>query len=142
MISLTCSLSGIDAIFFYSNKIFEDGGLEDYATVATISIGVSSILFSFIGMSTVDHTGRRPLLVGGSFIMTSSLVGLVLGDYTDQIGLVIGSIIVFMFGYNSTLGPIKWPCYVELMDSFGVSVAAALIFVMAFVIALVFPFMV
>jgi len=47
-----------------------------------------------------------------------------------------------MFGYNSTLGPIKFACYVELMDSFGVSVAASLIFVFAFVIALAFPFMV
>lgn len=51
-------------------------------------------------------------------------------------------IILFMFGYNSTLGPIKWACYVELMDNFGVSVAASLIFVFAFVISLVFPFMV
>jgi len=47
-----------------------------------------------------------------------------------------------MFGYNSTLGPIKFACYVELMDPFGVSVAASLIFVFAFVIALAFPFMV
>jgi len=28
MISLTVSFSGIDAIFYYSNKILEDGGLE------------------------------------------------------------------------------------------------------------------
>mmetsp|Transcript_8383 Transcript_8383/g.1120 ORF Transcript_8383/g.1120 Transcript_8383/m.1120 type:complete len:84 (+) Transcript_8383:256-507(+) len=83
MISLTVSLSGIDAIFFYSNKIFEDNGMEEYAIYATIGIGVSAILFSFIGMETVDHAGRRPLLIGGSSIMTLSLVGLVLGDLTD-----------------------------------------------------------
>lgn len=47
-----------------------------------------------------------------------------------------------MFGYNSTLGPVKWACYVELMDEFGVSVAASMIFIFAFIIALVFPFMV
>lgn len=54
LISLTVSFSGIDAIFYYSNKIMEDGGMEEYATIITISIGVSCILFSFIGMSIVD----------------------------------------------------------------------------------------
>ena len=38
MISLTVSWSGIDAIFFYSNKIFEDGGLEEYATLFTSNL--------------------------------------------------------------------------------------------------------
>lgn len=142
VISLTVSFSGIDAIFYYSNKMFEEGGLSDYATVVTICIGISSILFSFVGMSVVDTAGRRPLLIGGSFIMTMSLVALVIGDIVDEISLIITAIIFFMFGYNATLGPIKWACYVELMDAFGVSVAASLIFVFAFVIAIVFPFLV
>lgn len=142
MISLTVSFSGIDAIFYYSNKIFEEGGMEEYAIYATIGIGFISILFSFVGMSMVDKTGRRPLLIGGSFIMCAGLVGILLGDLTDSIGLIIAAIAVFMFGYNATLGPIKWACYVELMDPFGVSVAASLIFVFAFLIALVFPFLV
>lgn len=78
----------------------------------------------------------------GSFIMCASLVGLVVGDIVDSVELIIGCIIMFMFGYNSTLGPIKFACWVELMDPFGVSVAASLIFVFAFIIALAFPFMV
>lgn len=56
--------------------------------------------------------------------------------------MIIVCIIAFMFGYNFTLGPIKYACYLELMDSWGVSVAASLIFFFAFVIALAFPFMV
>ena len=35
VISLTVSFSGIDAIFYYSNKIFEEGGLENEATYIT-----------------------------------------------------------------------------------------------------------
>ena len=35
MVSWTVSFSGIDAIFYYSNKMFEDAGLEDYATLVT-----------------------------------------------------------------------------------------------------------
>lgn len=74
--------------------------------------------------------------------MCIGLVGLVVGDVVDEIAIVIVGVAVFMFGYNATLGPIKWACYVELMDPFGVSVAAALIFVFAFLIGLLFPFMV
>lgn len=142
MVSLTVSFSGIDAIFYYSNKMFEDAGMEDYATLVTIMIGVSSILFSFIGMALVDSTGRRPLVVGGSFMIVCSIVGLIVGGEIDEVGLIITSIGFFMLGYNATLGPIKYACWVELMNHFGVSVAASLIFFWAFVIAIAFPFMV
>lgn len=141
-VSLTVSFSGIDAIFYYSNKIFEEGGLEEYAGLATIGIGIAAILFSFVGLNLVDKAGRRPLLLGGSIIMCMSLLALVIGDLDGSIGLVIVAIIFFMFGYNATLGPVKWACYVELMDPFGVSIAASLIFVFAFIIAIVFPFLV
>lgn len=164
MVSLTVSFSGIDAIFYYSNKMFEDAGMEDYATLVTsnsnnifliyliyiilykyiyiVMIGVSSILFSFIGMALVDSTGRRPLVVGGSFMIVCSIVGLIVGGEIDEVGLIITSIGFFMLGYNATLGPIKYACWVELMNHFGVSVAASLIFFWAFVIAIAFPFMV
>lgn len=82
-ISLTVSFSGIDAIFYYSNKIFEEGGIEDYATFVTICIGVSSILFSFVGMAAVDSAGRRPLLLAGSYLMCLGLAGMVVGDAVD-----------------------------------------------------------
>lgn len=82
-ISLTVSFSGIDAIFFYSNKIFEDGGIDEYATIITICIGISTILFSFVGMAAVDTAGRRPLLIGGSYLMCLGLVGMVVGDAVD-----------------------------------------------------------
>lgn len=82
-VSLTVSFSGIDAIFYYSNKIMEDAGLEDYATVVTISIGVSAIIFSFMAMTIIDKVGRRPLLLFGSLMMTLSLLGMVIGDLAD-----------------------------------------------------------
>lgn len=81
VISLTVSFSGIDAIFYYSNKIFEDVGMTELATLYTICIGISTILFSFVGMAIVDSAGRRPLLLAGSVIMTISLLGMVIADY-------------------------------------------------------------
>lgn len=47
-----------------------------------------------------------------------------------------------MFGYNSTLGPVKWPAWVELMNSTWSSAAASSIFVWAFIIGIGFPYMV
>jgi hypothetical protein len=35
IISLTVSFSGIDAIYYYSNNIYEEAGLSEYATSIT-----------------------------------------------------------------------------------------------------------
>lgn len=142
MVSWAVSWSGIDAIFYYSNKIFEDAGKENLATYFTIGIGVLAIFFSFIGTYLADRTGRRPLLLMGTTIMTLSLILIVMGDLADEILLILVGIVIFMFGYNSSLGPVKWPAWVELMDRTWSSVAASSVFIFAFIIGVGFPYLV
>ncbi len=75
--SLTVSLSGIDALYYYSNKIFESGSFSQYATVFTIGLGGASVVFSLLGTSVIESVGRKPLLLLGSFIIVVALTTLV-----------------------------------------------------------------
>ena len=61
-------LSGINAILYFAPRIFEMTGLgEKAALLQTIGIGVTNLLFTFVGLWLIDRLGRRTLLFIGSF---------------------------------------------------------------------------
>uniref|UniRef100_A0A8C5X462 Solute carrier family 2, facilitated glucose transporter member 5 n=1 Tax=Malurus cyaneus samueli TaxID=2593467 RepID=A0A8C5X462_9PASS len=59
-------LSGIDAIWFYTNTIFENVGIPvseiPYTTMGT---GAIEIIAGLIGCLTIERVGRRPLIITG-----------------------------------------------------------------------------
>ncbi|NXE24893.1 GTR9 protein, partial [Ardeotis kori] len=59
-------LSGIDAIWFYTNTIFENAGIPasqiPYTTVGT---GAIEVVAGLIGCFTIEKVGRRPLVITG-----------------------------------------------------------------------------
>ncbi|NWU21243.1 GTR9 protein, partial [Dyaphorophyia castanea] len=59
-------LSGIDAIWFYTNTIFKNTGIPasqiPYTTVGT---GAIEIVAGLIGCFTIERVGRRPLIITG-----------------------------------------------------------------------------
>ncbi|XP_040291590.1 solute carrier family 2, facilitated glucose transporter member 9-like [Bufo bufo] len=66
VVNMGMQLSGIDAIWFYTNSIFENAGIPlaeiPYTTVGT---GAVEIIAGTIGCFTVEKLGRRPLMIGG-----------------------------------------------------------------------------
>lgn len=63
---LAQQLSGINAIMFYSTKIFKLAHLDDAAAQgATIGIGVVNVLMTFVSMVLVEKAGRKTLLLIG-----------------------------------------------------------------------------
>jgi len=70
--------TGINTIIYYSPKIFLMAGFEGAraAILASISVGVISVLFSVISLFMVDRIGRRKLFFIGLTGMTASLLAL------------------------------------------------------------------
>ncbi|NXF37360.1 GTR9 protein, partial [Nyctibius bracteatus] len=70
-------LSGIDAIWFYTNTIFENAGIPmsqiPYATVGT---GATEVVAGLIGCFTIEKLGRRPLIITGFCVMGICLAGI------------------------------------------------------------------
>ncbi|KAJ7325129.1 hypothetical protein JRQ81_018149 [Phrynocephalus forsythii] len=70
VINMGMQLSGIDAIWFYTNAIFENAGIPDpeipYTTVGT---GAIEVVAGLIGCFTIEKLGRRPLIIVGFCFM-------------------------------------------------------------------------
>lgn len=83
-------LSGINAFLYYSPRIFEMAGLgESTALLSSIGVGIVNLVFTLVGMSLIDRSGRKRLMLIGSLGYIVSL-GLVTYSFsTDWLGLHI-----------------------------------------------------
>ena len=92
LIAFFNQLSGINAILYFAPRIFELTGLgAKAALLQSIGIGVTNLVFTFVGLWLIDRLGRRTLLYIGSFGYIASL-GLVAwafftNHYLDRAGL-------------------------------------------------------
>jgi SP family arabinose:H+ symporter-like MFS transporter len=59
-------LSGINAILYFAPRIFGLTGSEN-VLAQSIGIGVTNLVFTFVGLWLIDRLGRRTLLYIGSF---------------------------------------------------------------------------
>ncbi|KAA0722259.1 Solute carrier family 2, facilitated glucose transporter member 9 [Triplophysa tibetana] len=70
-------LSGIDAIWFYTNAIFENAGISahqiQYITVGT---GAIEVIAGLIGCFTIERVGRRLLMISGFSFMGICCAGI------------------------------------------------------------------
>lgn len=67
-------LSGINAILYFAPRIFQMAGLgQQAALLNSVGIGVTNLIFTFVGLWLIDRCGRRTLLYLGSLGYIASL---------------------------------------------------------------------
>ncbi len=59
-------LSGINIILYFAPRLLDLAGVGD-PLLASISLGVTNLIFTFIGLWLIDRLGRKMLLLIGSF---------------------------------------------------------------------------
>ena len=148
---------GINAVFYYSNTIWEAVGFsEDQAfQTSLITTGVN-VAFTVVAIALVDRVGRKPLLLVGSFGMVAMLGTLTYVFGTAPISgdgqpvLDSGSGIVAMLAFNiyvaffaATWGPVIWVLLGEMFPNriraAALAVAAAAQWVANFLVSTAFP---
>ena len=68
LIAFFNQLSGINAILYFAPRIFELTGLgAKAALLQSVGIGITNLVFTFVGLWLIDRLGRRTLLYIGSF---------------------------------------------------------------------------
>jgi len=73
-IAIAQQSTGINAILFYAPTVFEQlGGGSDAAFMQSIWIGLTSVVFTVLGLLLVDKLGRRPLIIWGMVWIILSL---------------------------------------------------------------------
>lgn len=145
MLMAISQLSGINAIMYYSTKIFATAGEEEkMAFTLSAIIGVVNVLFTFVALFLVDRAGRRPLLILGLAVQFVALVTTGWFFHTGQGGtLLLSAILVFIAAFAMALGPIPWIVCSEIFPTRirgrAMSVATFVIWSTCFLVAQTFP---
>lgn len=148
---------GINAVFYYSNTIWEAVGFsESQAFETSLITTVVNIAFTLVAIALIDRVGRKPLLLVGSTGMVVMLGILtwvfgtapvnsdgqpVLGDGVDIIALLAFNLYVAFFA--ATWGPVVWVLLGEMFPNriraAALALAAAAQWVANFVVSTAFP---
>lgn len=111
-------LVGINMMIYYAPTIFGYAGMK--GIVAMMTVPTVNMLFTFPAIKLVEKWGRKKLLYVGSIVMLITMVaaGLAfasIGGITDptQIGglpktVLLISVIVYIFGFAVSWGPVAW----------------------------------
>jgi len=85
LIAFFNQLSGINAILYFAPRIFGLTGSEN-ALAQSVGIGVTNLIFTFVGLWLIDKLGRRTLLFIGSFgyILSLGLCALAFFTWAPQ----------------------------------------------------------
>ncbi|KAG5675008.1 hypothetical protein PVAND_004948 [Polypedilum vanderplanki] len=126
--------SGINAVIFYAQSIFDAAGSEMNPAIGAIIIGVVQVVMTVASSLLIEKAGRRILLLQSSIIMGICLI--VLGvyfqlkqsgsDVTNISFLPLGSLVLFIASFSLGLGPIPWLIMGELFSSEVKGVASGL----------------
>lgn len=119
MLQLSQQLSGINAVFYYSTRIFEKAGVQQ-PVYATIGAGVVNTAFTVVSLFVVERAGRRSLhllgllgMAGSALLMT---IALALIRFTWMSYVSIVAIFSFVAFFEIGPGPIPWFIVAELFS--------------------------
>jgi SP family xylose:H+ symportor-like MFS transporter len=134
---------GINAVLYYSPRIFESAGANN-GMMQTVIMGVVNIIFTVIAIMTVDKFGRKPLLIIGSIGMAVGAFAVAICDNFTIKGLVpVLSIIVYAAFFMMSWGPICWVLISEIFPNTirgkAVAIAVAAQWVFNYVVSSTFP---
>ncbi len=140
-------LSGVNAILYFAPRIFQMTGLETQAALLqSVGIGVTNIIFTFVGLWLIDRLGRRTLLYIGSFGYIASLGMTAWAFASETYGIVPFTVFAFMAAHAVGQGAVIWVFIGEIFPnrhrSFGQSLGSFTHWLFAALITLFFPIMV
>ncbi len=136
--------SGINAILYFSIRIFEKAGFTDSASfMNSVGIGITNLIFTFIGLWLIDILGRKTLLLIGSVGYIVSLGLCSWAFSTERFSLIPYCIFAFIGAHAVGQGAVIWVFISEIFPgryrAIGQSVGSATHWVFAAVIATLFP---
>lgn len=146
LFALFNQISGINAVIYYAPDIFKAAGLErSSALLGSVGIGVVNVLFTLIGMSLIDRSGRKNLMYIGSLGYIISLGAVAWAFYSGNTSGMMVPIWLFVFIASHAIGQgaVIWVFLSEIFGnevrSLGASLGSGTHWVFAAVISGIFP---
>ncbi|MCD6339952.1 MAG: sugar porter family MFS transporter [Verrucomicrobia bacterium] len=141
----TAQFSGINAILYYSTKIFAAAGIGvNDAFLSSAIVGLVNLLFTFVAIAFVDRAGRRVLLLIGltTQVLALGAVGWMFHVRLQGLGL-LAAILVYIAAFAMALGPVPWIICSEIFPARlrgrAMSIASLTVWVCCYIVAQTFP---
>ena len=147
LIAFFNQLSGINAILYFAPRIFELTGLgEQAALLQSVGIGITNLIFTFVGLWLIDRLGRRSLLYIGSFGYITSLGLCSWAFFTETFAIVPACVFAFIAAHAIGQGAVIWVFISEIFPNRhraqGQSLGSFTHWIFAALLTLFFPSMV
>lgn len=111
-------LSGINAILYFAPRIFQMTGLDSQAALLqSVGIGVTNLVFTYVGLYLIDRLGRRTLLYIGSFGYIISLGLCSWAFHTEFYAIVPFCIFAFIAAHAVGQGTVIWVLISEIFPN-------------------------
>jgi sugar porter (SP) family MFS transporter len=138
-------LSGINALIYYTRRIFEMAGASGTsALLQSVIIGGTNLIVTIAALTVIDHFGRKKLMLVGSIGYILSLGATAVAFYTGTGGpVVLISLIVFIASHAFGQGAVIWVFIGEVFPNAvrarGQALGSFVHWIMAAIISLTFP---
>jgi sugar porter (SP) family MFS transporter len=147
LIAFFNQLSGINAVLYFAPRIFELTGLSNQAALLqSVGIGVTNLVFTFVGLWLIDRLGRRTLLYIGSFGYILSLGLCAWAFFTETYAVVPACIFAFIAAHAIGQGAVIWVFISEIFPNqhraTGQAVGSFTHWIFAALLATFFPAMI
>jgi sugar porter (SP) family MFS transporter len=118
LIAFFNQLSGINAVLYFAPRIFEMTGLGTQAALLqSVGIGITNLVFTFVGLWLIDRLGRRTLLYIGSFGYILSLGLTAWAFFTQHFAIVPVCIFAFIGAHAVGQGAVIWVFISEIFPN-------------------------
>lgn len=140
-------LSGINAILYYLNDIFERAGFGKVSgDLQAVAIGATNLLFTIIAMSVIDKLGRKTLLLIGSVGTAACLAGVSAVFTMNQhenllVWMLVGYIAFFAFSQGAVIWVYLSEVFPNVVRAKGQSLGTFTHWIMNAMISGIFPHM-
>lgn len=118
LIAFFNQMSGINAILYFAPRIFELTGLgAKAALLQSIGIGITNLVFTFVGLWLIDRLGRRTLLYIGSFGYIASLSLVAWGFFQAHYSIIPVCVFAFIASHAIGQGAVIWVFIAEIFPN-------------------------
>ena len=140
--------TGINTVNYYAPTILESTGLgTSAALVATIGVGVTSVVMTIVGIVLLGYYNRRPLLITGlSGVAAAHLVlaaSFLLPESTARSYLILAAMMLFVAFVQCFIGILVWLLLSEMFPmtirGFAMGIAVFVIWTVNALISFAFP---
>jgi MFS transporter, SP family, arabinose:H+ symporter len=118
LIAFFNQLSGINAVLYFAPRIFEMTGLgAKAALLQSVGIGITNLIFTFVGLWLIDRAGRRTLLYIGSVGYITSLGLTSWAFFTQHFAIVPWCVFAFVASHAVGQGAVIWVFIAEVFPN-------------------------